>query len=166
MSMAPADCVAAQMDGDAFVQRIQELFPRIRRYLDSQEAHELVGLDCTAPQMGALVALNREAPHTMGELAWELALTESAATRLVDRLVRTNLVRRERDPEDRRVVRVRLSSYGRQLVAVVLQRRQEQFQRVGHQLEPDERRQLVLGLEALVRVFSAAEHGAAHDAGT
>lgn len=146
------------IDGDTFVARIQDLFPRIVRYLDAQEDRELVGLDCTAPQMGALIALNRAQPLTMGELAWELALTESATTRLVDRLVRTNLVRRERDPGDRRVVRVRLSSYGRELVDVVLSRRQHQFQRVGSQMAPDERQRLVEGLEALVRVFATLEH--------
>ncbi len=144
--------------GDAFVARIQDLFPRILRYLDAQEDHELVGLNCTPPQMGALIALNRVPPLTMGELAWELALTESATTRLVDRLVRTNLARRERDPEDRRVVRVRLSSYGRQLVDVVLARRQHQFERVGSHMDPDERQRLVQGLEALVRVFATLEH--------
>lgn len=149
---------AGAIDGDTFVARIQELFPRILRYLDAQEDHELVGLDCTAPQMGALIALNRAPPLTMGDLAWELALTESATTRLVDRLVRTNLVRRERDPGDRRVVRVRLSSYGRQLVDVVLSRRQHQFLRVGRQMAPDERQRLVEGLEALVRVFANLEH--------
>ena len=149
---------AGAIDGDTFVARIQELFPRILRYLDAQEDNELVGLDCTAPQMGALIALNRAQPLTMGDLAWELALTESATTRLVDRLVRTNLVRRERDPGDRRVVRVRLSSYGRQLVDVVLSRRQHQFLRVGRQMAPDERQRLVEGLEALVRVFANLEH--------
>ena len=153
------------IDGDTFVARIQELFARILRYLDAQEDHELVGLDCTAPQMGALIALNRAPPLTMGELAWELALTESATTRLVDRLVRTNLVRRDRDPGDRRVVRVRLSSYGRQLVDVVLSRRQHQFQRVGRQMAPDERQRLVQGLEALVRVFATLEHEREPDSG-
>jgi DNA-binding MarR family transcriptional regulator len=150
-SMDPAP--DAGMDGGAFVDRIQQLFPPILRYLDAEEESELIGLDCTASQMGALIALARAEHRTMGELALELGLTESAATRMVDRLVRTNLVRRERDPGDRRVVRVRLSTYGRQLVDVVLARRHEQFRRVGDRMSPGERHRLVEGLETLVRVF-------------
>jgi DNA-binding MarR family transcriptional regulator len=146
------------MDSDAFVARIQELFPRIVRYLDVQEDRELIGLDCTPAQMGALIALARSDPRTMGELAWDLALTESAATRLVDRLVRTNLVRRDRDRTDRRIVRVWLSTYGRQLVEVVLARRREQFERVSAHMAPEERQRLVQGLEAVVRVFAQLEH--------
>lgn len=146
------------MDTEAFVARIQELFPRIVRYLDVQEDRELIGLNCTSAQMGALIALARGDPRTMGELAWDLALTESAATRLVDRLVRTNLVHRDRDRADRRIVRVWLSPYGRQLVDVVLARRREQFLRVSARMTPEERQRLLQGLEALVRVFADLEH--------
>ena len=141
----------------AFVDKIQQLFPRILRYLDAQEERELIGLGVTASQMGALVALSRQKQRTMGELAWDLALTESAATRLVDRLVATNLVRRDRDEVDRRVVRVRLSSYGRQLVELVLARRQAQFLRVAEKMSAIEQEHLLDGLDALLRVFDTLE---------
>lgn len=144
---------ASLTNANEFVDRIQALFPRILRSLDAQEERELIGLEVTPSQMGALVALSRGQEHTMGELAGNLALTESACTRLVDRLVKMNLVRRDRDAIDRRVVRVRLSSYGRQLVDLVLARRQAQFNRLAEHMAPLERQALLTGLEALVRVF-------------
>lgn len=89
----------------------------------------------------------------MGELAWELGLTEGASTRMVDRLVTMNLVRRMRDPSDRRVVRVRLSSYGRQVVDLILARRRSEFIRLGERMSGDERDILLRSLTALVRAM-------------
>lgn len=145
-------------DIPAFVQQIQHLFPRIMRYLEAEATRELIGLEVTPGQMNALVVLYEPKNLPMGELADLLGLTESAATRLVDRLLRMNLVRRDRDEVDRRVVRVRLSSYGRQLADLVFQRRQEQFTRFAERLTQDERSNLTHGLTALLRVFQDLEH--------
>ena len=144
-----------------FANRVQQLFPRIMRYLVAQGEHELIGLDVTALQMSALVALLRASdPRPMGELAVDLSLTESATTRLVDRLVSMNLVRRQRDLQDRRVVRVRLSTYGGQLVNLVMERRQTQFERLAAHLAQDERASLLAGLESLLTALSAMQHEA------
>lgn len=145
-------------DIPAFVQEIQHLFPRIMRYLEAEATRELIGLEVTPGQMNALVVLYEPKNLPMGELAELLGLTESAATRLVDRLLRMNLVRRDRDEVDRRVVRVRLSSYGRQLADLVFQRRQEQFTRFAQRLREEERDNLTQGLTALLRVFQDLEH--------
>jgi DNA-binding MarR family transcriptional regulator len=75
-------------------------------------------------------------------------------------LVGMNLVRRQRDDQDRRVVRVRLSSYGRQLVDLVLSRRQAQFLRTAHYMTDDERGMVLAGLEALLRAWAAIEQEA------
>ena len=147
---------------EMFANRIQDLFPRIMRYLEAEAERELIGLDVTSSQMGALVALSRAQERTMGELAEDLGLTESATTRLVDRLVGMNLVRRRRDDQDRRVVRVRLSSYGRQLVELVLSRRQAQFLRTAAHMTDDERGRLLGGLEALLKAWATIEQ-AAHE---
>ena len=145
-------------DIPAFVQQIQHLFPRIMRYLEAEATRELIGLEVTPAQMNALVVLYEPKNLPMGELAELLGLTESAATRLVDRLLRMNLVRRDRDDVDRRVVRVRLSSYGRQLADLVFQRRQEQFTRFAQRLSAGERENLIQGLSALLTVFQDIEH--------
>ena len=147
-------------DIPAFVQQIQRLFPRIMRYLEAEATRELIGLEVTPAQMNALVVLYEPKNLPMGELAEQLGLTESAATRLVDRLLRMNLVRRDRDEVDRRVVRVRLSSYGRQLADLVFQRREEQFTRFAERLSDDDRENLVHGLSALLSVFQDMEHEA------
>ena len=54
-------------------------------------------------------------PLTMSELSAELNVPMSTATRIVDGLVRGEVVERVNDPSDRRVVRVGISKNGREL---------------------------------------------------
>ncbi|AUW92731.1 MAG: MarR family transcriptional regulator [Sulfobacillus thermosulfidooxidans] len=141
----------------SFINEIQRLFPRIMRYLEAEASRELIGLEVTPSQMNALFALYGVPNLPMGELAEQLGLTESAATRLVDRLINMNLVRRERDDQDRRVVRVRLSSYGKQLAELVFERRQAQFSRFAERLDQKSRDALIFGLSELLNVFGILE---------
>jgi DNA-binding MarR family transcriptional regulator len=54
-------------------------------------------------------------PLTMGELSLELNVPMSTATRIVDGLVRRDMVERVNDANDRRIVRVGMSRNGRKL---------------------------------------------------
>jgi DNA-binding MarR family transcriptional regulator len=81
----------------------------------------------TLPQFRALVVLDRaDAGLNVGELAHELRIQPSTATRLCDRLVRRRLARRRVNPGNRREVIMMLTPAGRDLVAeVTLRRRRE-----------------------------------------
>ncbi|MHB8946798.1 MAG: MarR family winged helix-turn-helix transcriptional regulator [Bacillota bacterium] len=140
-----------------FVLAIQELFPRVMRYLEAEEIRELTGLGVTPGQINALLVLYFSDNLTMGDLATEMYLTESACTRLVDRLVKIYLVRRRDDEKDRRVVRVALTSYGRQLAELVNARRQHRFSELAKGLSGDEQDRLISSLRSILRVFKQQE---------
>lgn len=59
------------------------------------------------------------APLTAGALGSELGLTSGATTFLMTRLERAGLVERQRDTDDQRRVRLRLSEAGRQLAEAI-----------------------------------------------
>jgi DNA-binding MarR family transcriptional regulator len=82
---------------------------RIVRALElfSREVDRDFGL--TAPQLWALKALESQGPLTVGELAAHLLVHQSSASLLIKRLERRGLVRRERQQEDRRFVRIELT---------------------------------------------------------
>jgi DNA-binding MarR family transcriptional regulator len=62
------------------------------------------------------VALTRQPePVSMGELSRMLDVPLSTATRIMDWLVKSGYAERMPDPQDRRVVRVRLTQNGRQI---------------------------------------------------
>jgi DNA-binding MarR family transcriptional regulator len=66
----------------------------------------------TIPQMRLLWSLRDEDGLPVGSLAEQLGVNPSTITGHVDRLVRQNLVRREEDVDDRRIVRNYLTPEG------------------------------------------------------
>jgi DNA-binding MarR family transcriptional regulator len=144
-------------DIDKFTAAIQAIFPKLMHYLNAEENRELTGLGITPGQINALLVLYFNDNRTMGELSSEIYLAESAATRLVNRLVNLNLVRRRGDEKDRRVVRVSLTSYGRQLARLVFERRHFRFTNLAEQLKPEERENLIISLQAVMRGFAELE---------
>jgi len=77
----------------------------------------LAKLDLTYPQYLVLVVLWENDEQTVGEIGERLALESSTLTPLLKRMEIAGMVRRERDPDDERQVRVRLTKKGRQLQA-------------------------------------------------
>ena len=63
----------------------------------------------TGRQMEAVVFLAHRRRVTMGEFADGLEISRAAASELVARLAEKDVVRRETDPDDRRIVSVRLA---------------------------------------------------------
>ncbi|MGY1740318.1 MULTISPECIES: MarR family winged helix-turn-helix transcriptional regulator [unclassified Blastococcus] len=73
----------------------------------------------TEPGFDVLAALRRSGPEqrlSAGELARQTLVTTGGLTLRVKRLEKEGLVRRERDPEDHRMVYVSLTDTGRELV--------------------------------------------------
>jgi len=144
-------------DVEKFTAAIQAIFPKLMHYLNAEESRELTGLGITPSQINALLVLYFHDSLTMGELSSEIYLAESAATRLVNRLVNLNLVKRRGDDKDRRIVRVALTAYGRQLSRLVFERRSFRFNNLAQRLEPVERENLITSLQAVMRVFESQE---------
>jgi DNA-binding MarR family transcriptional regulator len=84
-----------------------------------------------------------EGDARVGELAAQVGVDETTATRLVDRLEALGLVERRSLAADRRVTVVRLTAAGEKLVADVAVRRERFLCEVLAELEPGERVELV-----------------------
>ena len=91
---------------------------QIRRFLRfSEEAARPVGIEPMQHQvLLAVMALPREAPPSIGELACRLLLRQHSTVGLVNRMERRGLVAREREGKDRRQVRVRITPEGEELL--------------------------------------------------
>ena len=66
-----------------------------------------------------LMSIGTKGPLTMSEISRVLQLTLSAVTAVVDKLQRKKFVRRARSAEDRRLVRVELTTAGRKFYNLV-----------------------------------------------
>ncbi|TKC15717.1 MarR family winged helix-turn-helix transcriptional regulator [Robertmurraya kyonggiensis] len=84
----------------------------------------------TPPQFVALQWLFEEGDMTIGELSNKMYLAFSTTTDLVDRMERNELVKRVKDPKDRRVVRIHLLAEGERIIDEVIKKRQVYLQEV------------------------------------
>jgi DNA-binding MarR family transcriptional regulator len=100
----------------------------------------------------ALLALEECGQCKLTDLAQELLLSQSATSRLVDRLVDSGLVTRRIPPDSRREVRLSPTAIGRRTTQRVLQRRQQAIAEVVSRMDPEDVRRLAIGLAA----FAAA----------
>jgi DNA-binding MarR family transcriptional regulator len=108
--------------------------------------------DVTLVQYRALVVLASRGPHHVGELAHALDVHPSTATRLCDRLVARNLIRRAVDRVNRRETVVELAAAGRALVERVTDVRRTEISGIVGRIPDGLRRPAVAALLA----FSAA----------
>jgi DNA-binding MarR family transcriptional regulator len=99
----------------------------LSRVLVGISARALGSLDeeVTLPQFRTLILLVSRGSLRAVDLAEELDVTPSTATRMCDRLVRKGLVARHARPSDRRSSWVTLTEAGRELVGDVMRRRRE-----------------------------------------
>ena len=104
----------------------------------------------SAGTWSTLTMLAKKDGMSQGELSQSFEINPSRVTRLARRLEREGLLRRERDPEDNRVVRMYLTQKGRSLIEDLSGRRERFDQRISTVLSPEELEELqrVLGVLA------------------
>jgi DNA-binding MarR family transcriptional regulator len=103
-------------------------------------------------QAFALHELDRATPLSQQALADRLMLEKSSVSRLVAELERKGFVTRERDPDNRRVYRLRLTDLGRARHKEMAVDYHDRFIGWVSAMTAAERAALVKGLPALIRV--------------
>ena len=111
-------------------------------------------VEITVPQHRVLVLLAAVGPHSVGELAGELGVNPSNATRVCDRLQRLELVARSRSTSDGRSVRVTITGAGRRLVQHIAKQRRRQVAKVLEGMSAVEVRSALRAM----RAFNEAAH--------
>lgn len=105
---------------------------------------ELDGFNLTMPQYMTLrCVLKSPAGCSMTELAESSHQLSATMTGIVDRLAERGLVQRERDPRDRRALRVMLTQEGKQLMEKVSERKHARMVALLAALTPEERRTMI-----------------------
>lgn len=105
--------------------------------------------EVTLPQYRALVVLADRGPQRVADLAAELDVSSSTATRMCDRLERKELAHRSTDADDRRVTTVAITSTGRAVVDQVVEARRAEIARLLRRMPAASRRTVIDGLASL-----------------
>lgn len=123
--------------------------------LQSQQLSRQSGL--TVPQLLVMQAIAKEGSPSTSTLARHIVVSQATVTRIIDRLERDGLVKREKSSKDKRVVNVRLTDAGHAKLEVAPEPLQAEFLRRYRELESWEQQMLK---SSLLRVASMmdAEH--------
>ena len=106
-------------------------------------------LGVTASQGYILLALPETGSVTMNDLSVRMKLANSTMTRMVDQLIRKGMLTREPDPEDRRIVRVRLTEQGQDVKIRLKKTMQGLFTQILEDIPDGNREQILRSLGTL-----------------
>jgi len=134
---------------------IAEHLPEIMRKLFGGRLVVSRAWELTVPQLRALSMVAEQPGSTMGGLARSLGIRINAATGLADRLVHQGLLEREADPDDRRLVRLRLTESGRRAREACRRERRRRVKEALRHLSAAEREQIAGALLLLHRALDA-----------
>jgi DNA-binding MarR family transcriptional regulator len=101
---------------EELVESVLELGEKAFRDLFPILPKEWLSLDLTMPQLKVVLLLFLNGPERMGTIASALGVSLATATGVVDRLVEKDMMTREGDPNDRRIVLIRLSDQGEKMI--------------------------------------------------
>lgn len=101
------------------IERISESISRMHRKMRAKLSNELSQGEITIPQHHILYYLRGKGEATMSEVAAYLFVTPPAVTGLVDKLVKTNLVKRKFSSSDRRIIMISLTEKGKSVISKI-----------------------------------------------
>lgn len=145
-------------DSNEYAEIIAEIFVETV----TKSAGKIAGSDAqhdeiTPSLMECLQYVYLHGPSPVREIACGLEISVSAASQLVDRLVKKDLVTRRENESDRRLTSVELTESGREAVRLMRQRRSEWFDSILRTMSGADRRALRDGLESFLKVALAGE---------
>ncbi|WP_185984485.1 MarR family winged helix-turn-helix transcriptional regulator [Aureimonas mangrovi] len=128
---------------------LERQFPRL--------AGKLHGLEMTFSQLVAIFVVGNEGARTISEIAEMVDLSHNATSRLVDRLVRMELLQRRENPSDRRQKLVRLTERGEAFMPEVRAAAREAYGEMLVNVPDEDKRRLLAILREIETYLPQAE---------
>lgn len=121
----------------------------VTEVIEEELLRESLNSEITISQLKLLKLVNLNEAQTIGDVAAFLGVSNAAASKAVDKLVRMMLLRRSEGESDRRSIHLSLTQPSRRMLAAYDSARQEKLNRIFGQFEPEELRQAAVLLDKL-----------------
>ena len=139
------------------VEELIELQRKIDRDRRQYELDVWMSLNLGIGQLKTLFFISNRGATTTGKLATALKVTPTNVTGIVDRLLEKKLITRTGDPDDRRVLLLRTTPQGDELVAELRQNRRERMSELFNRLSEEEASIVAQGLKIMVRAIDSKQ---------
>jgi DNA-binding MarR family transcriptional regulator len=137
-------------DSQGYVDRFHSAMESFKRKI-VQEFSGRLQYGLTMPQFFMLHMIRDKGPCKATALAEQMEVKPSAITVMIDRLVNHGFVERSHDERDRRIVLIRLTEQGKQVLVQMNQIRAEIASRYFDKIDKDEAEQFLNILEKLAK---------------
>jgi DNA-binding MarR family transcriptional regulator len=140
-------------DWDNILQRIMTSYNDISKSINPKG---LLKINLTSAQIKLLTCFSDRDAFTMTELSRNLNVTMPTMTAMVDRLVKSAMIKRERDDVDRRVVTVKLTDTGRKMLKKLIRIRREEMEKILMNLNEEEMENYLNSIEMVAQLLVKA----------
>jgi len=137
-----------------FADKLEEIMPEITRGFVTKQTNELFKGKITLQQFLVMEYLNRKRESKMSCLAHFMSVTTAAITGIVERLVKAGYVARVFDPKDRRIINIKLTAKGTELVTRIGEQRKQMIISVFTKLTAGERESYLKVLQRIREVLA------------
>ena len=118
--------------------------------------HEFHGLmqdlGFTFPQLSVISILAKNGKQKVSDISEKMGLSDSTVSGILDRLEQKGIIKRKRNEDDRRVVKIYLSKGSQEICQEFHRKKEEYFAHLLKELSEQEINDIVKGLEILNRV--------------
>jgi MarR family transcriptional regulator, organic hydroperoxide resistance regulator len=146
-------------DDDCCVDEVGEMVKKLVRILQLFEKDQIKPFGVTTSQCYCLLELLKSESLNMCELSDKLNLSISTVTRVIDNLVRDELILRNRDENDRRIVILSLSEKGRKTAEELFKNISQYYKRILMNIPSGELRQVLNSVSLILDSFEKEKPG-------
>ena len=135
---------------------IEEMIELQRRVDHDRRQYELdawMHLNLSIGQLKSLFFISNRGATSLSKLAAALRVTPTNTTGIVDRLLKRGLITRTESPDDRRVLLLRTTPLGDELITELRQKRKERMAELFNRLSEEEAKYMAEALKIMVRVI-------------
>ncbi len=151
------------MDKSELTKEIIELQRLVFRSSRQYKRDVWLELNLTISQLKSLFFIANQGTTNFSRLAAALGVTPPNVTGIVDRLVDQGLVSRRENPEDRRMLMLRVTGKGETLIAELRERTVSHMSEALAHLSLEELNTIAQGLRLLSKAVEAHEESSRHD---
>ena len=135
------------------IEEMIELQRRVDRDRRQYELDAWMHLNLSIGQLKSLFFISNRGATSLSKLAAALSVTPTNTTGIVDRLLKRGLITRTESPDDRRVLLLRTTPLGDELIAELRQKRKERMAELFNRLSEEEAKYMAEALKIMVRVI-------------
>jgi DNA-binding MarR family transcriptional regulator len=141
------------MPNKELIEEMIELQRRVDRDRRQYELDAWMHLNLSIGQLKSLFFVSNRGATSLSKLAAALRVTPTNTTGIVDRLLKRGLITRTESPDDRRVLLLRTTPLGDELITELRQKRKERMAELFNRLSEEEAKYMAEALKIMVRVI-------------